>query len=144
MKKTTQTTKNQWKCNKCDHLYDLEPVCSRKTCLAGKYPIYLSQGCSWKCQLCLRGFVKPHHGQHQCNRGPPESLANQNQTKCVPFKYEYFRLNELQMIVAIIMSFLVCIYTVIYLGIFTCFQNTPIVKSSNVKLSAYLWISISL
>ena len=128
---------SQWKCNKCEHLSDLEPVCSRKTCLAGKYPVYLSQGCCWKCQLCLPGFVKPHHGQHQCNRCPSESLANQNQTKCVPFKYEYFQINELQMIVATIMSFLGCIYTATYLGIFICFRNTPTVKSSNIKLSAF-------
>ena len=128
---------SQWKCNKCDHFSDLEPVCTRKTCLAGNYPVYLSQGCCWKCQLCLPGFVKPHQGQHECIRCPSESLANQNRTKCVPFEYKYFQINELQMIVAMIMSFLGSIYTVTYLGIFIWFRKTPMVKSSNIKLSAF-------
>ena len=44
---------SQWKCEKCDHLSDLDPVCTTKTCPASYYPVHLSQGCCWKCQLCL-------------------------------------------------------------------------------------------
>ena len=128
---------SHWKCTKCDHFSDLQPICTKRTCLAGYYPVYLSQGCCWKCQLCLPGFVKPYQGQHECIRCSSESLTNQNRTNCVPFKYIYFQINELQMIVAIIMSFLGCIYTVTYLVIFIWFRNTPMVKSSNIKLSAF-------
>ena len=41
------------------------------------------------------------------------------------------------MIVATTLSFLGCVYTVTYLGIFIWFRNTPMVKSSNFKLSIF-------
>lgn len=136
-KKYNRSEISQWKCDKCKHLSDLEPVCTTKSCPTSYYPVYLSQRCCWKCQLCLPGFVKPHKGQQQCTRCPSETLTNQNQTKCVPFEYKYFKANKLQMIVATILSFLGCIYTVTYLGIFIWFRNTPMVKASNLKLSIF-------
>ena len=136
-KKYNRSEVSQWKCDKCKHLSDLEPVCITKICPASYYPVYLSQRCCWKCQLCLPGFVKPHQGQQQCTRCPSETLTNQNQTQCVPFQYKYFKANKLQMIIATILSFLGCVYTVTYLGIFIWFRNTPMVKSSNLKLSIF-------
>ena len=136
-KKYNRSEISQWKCDNCKDLSDLEPVCITKICPASYYPVYLSQRCCWKCQLCLPGFVKPHQGQQQCTRCPSETLTNQNQTQCVPFQYKYFKANKLQMIIATILSFLGCVYTVTYLGIFIWFRNTPMVKSSNLKLSIF-------
>ena len=128
---------SEWKCDKCDHLSDLEPVCTTKTCPASYYPVYLSQGCCWKCPLCLPGFVKPRQGQQQCSRCPTETLTNQNQTNCMPFQYKYFKTNKLQRVVATILSILGCIYIATYFGIFVWFRNTPMVRSSNLKLSIF-------
>ena len=128
---------SEWKCDKCDHLTDLEPVCTTKICPASYYPVYLSQGCCWKCPLCLPGFVKPRQGQQQCTRCPTESFTNENQTKCIPFQYKYFKTNKLQRVMATIWSFLGCIYIVTYFGIFVWFRNTPMVRSSNLKLSIF-------
>ena len=136
-KKYNRSEISQWECDKCKHLSNLEPVCTTKSCPASYYPVYLTQRCCWKCQLCLPGFVKPHQGQQQCTRCPSETLTNQNQTQCVPFKYKYFKANKLQMIIAAILSFVGVIYTVTYLGIFIWFRNTPMVKSSNLKLSIF-------
>ena len=136
---------SQWKCDKCDHLRNLEPVCTTKTCSASYYPVYLSHGCCWKCQLCLSGFVKPHQGQQQCTRCPTESLTNQNQTKCILFQYKYFKTNKLQRVVATILSFLGCIYIATYIGIFAWLRNTPMVRSSNLKLSVFqMFLHLSL
>ena len=128
---------SKWICGKCDHFPDLEPVCVIKNCSVGHYPVYFSQGCCWKCQPCLPGFVKPVLGQHQCTKCSSESLPNQNQTKCIPFQYKYFTINKLQKTVAITLSSFGCIYASIYIGIFIWFCNTPMVKSSNLKLSIF-------
>ena len=82
-------------------------------------------------------FVKPRQGQHQYTRCPSESLTNQNQTKCIPSEYKFFKTTELQRIVATILSFLGCIYAVTYFGVFIWFRNTPMMKLSNLKLSIF-------
>ena len=71
---------SKWICGKCDNFPDLEPVCVIKNCSVGHYPVYFSQGCCWKCQPCLPGFVKPVLGQHQCTKCSSESESNKMHT----------------------------------------------------------------
>ena len=128
---------NPWKCQNCEILSDLEPICTRNICSAGHYPIHLPTKCCWVCHICSPGFVKSSEGQHECTKCNSSTITNQNQTKCLPFSYHYFKISLKQRITAISLSSVGCAYIICFLAIFACYKDTPIVKSSNLNLSIF-------
>lgn len=133
-----QNTKvNPWKCQNCEILSDLEPVCTRNICSAGHYPIHLPTKCCWVCHICSPEFVKSSEGQHECTKCNSSTITNQNQTKCLPFSYHYFKISLKQRITAISLSSVGCAYIICFLAIFAYYKDTPIVKSSNLNLSIF-------
>ena len=126
---------NQWKCKQCTNKTMLQPVCYNKNCSAGFFPVYISQGCCWICQLCYPGFAKSHEGQHDCSQCPSDSMPNKNQTKCLKVQYQYFIISHSQQLTAIALSSVGIVYTLGFLAVFLFYKDTPIVKSSNLALS---------
>ena len=126
-----------WTCWECANLPKLHPVCSKRNCSPGYYPVYLSSGCCWNCLPCYPGYIKPTEGQTSCFKCQYDSIANINKTQCLPFIYKYFRITYSQRIVAAVLSILGCIYTTFTFAVFLYYKNTPIVKSSNFMLSIF-------
>ena len=131
------TKANPWKCQNCEILSNLDPICTRNICSAGYYPINLPTKCCWVCHVCFPGFVKSSEGQHECNKCNSSTITDQNQTKCLPFSYQYFRISLKQRITAISLSSVGCAYIICFLAIFAYYKDTPIVKSSNLNLSIF-------
>ena len=126
---------NQWKCEQCTNRTMLQPVCHNRNCSAGFFPVYISRGCCWVCQLCYPGFVKSNEGQHGCSKCPTDSVPNKNQTKCLKAQYKYFIISDFQQLTAIALSSIGIVYTLCFLAVFLFYKDTPIVKSSNLALS---------
>ena len=124
-----------WTCGKCEKLPKLQPVCSARNCSPGYFPLYLSRGCCWNCHPCYAGYVKPSTGQRSCFKCQLGTITNTNKTKCLPFIYRYFQISKFQQVVAAIFSAMGGVYTTVFLGVFLYYKETPIVKSSNIKLS---------
>ena len=123
-----------WRCGECAHLI-LQQVCSKSNCSAGYFPVHLSQTCCWRCQPCYPGFVKSEEGQHGCSKCPADSIPNKNQTKCFNVQYKYFIISDFQQLTAVTLSSIGIVYTFCFLAVFLFYKNTPIVKTSNFRLS---------
>ena len=124
-----------WKCEQCTSRTMFEPVCHNRNCSDGFYPVYISRGCCWICQLCYPGFVKKSEGQHGCSKCPTDSIPNENRTKCSKIQYQYFIISDFQQLTAIVLCSIGIVYTLCFLTVFLFYKNTPIVKSSNLTLS---------
>ena len=123
-----------WRCGECTHLI-LQPVCNKSNCSDGYFPVYFSQTCCWRCQPCYPGFVKSEEGQHVCSKCPADSIPNKNQTKCLNVEYTYFIISDFQQLVAVTLTSIGSVYTLCFLTVFLFYKNTPIVKTSNFRLS---------
>ena len=126
---------NGWTCWECETLPKLHPVCRKRNCSAGYYPVYLSSGCCWNCLPCYPGYIKPTDNQAPCFKCQHDTVANTNKTKCLPFTYKHFQITYFQRIVAAALSILGCICHTFIFAVFLYYKNTPIVKSSNFTLS---------
>ena len=124
-----------WTCEQCTNQTMFEPVCHYRNCSAGFFPVYISRGCCWICQLCYPGFFKTNEGQHDCSKCPTDSIPNKDQTICLKVQYKYFIISDFQQLTAIALSSIGIVYTLCFLAVFLFYKNTPIVKSSNLTLS---------
>ena len=135
--KRTSKKLSGWKCGLCKNLTSYKQVCTTGICPAGHYPVYLAQGCCWQCQRCFPGFVKPNEGQQLCTKCNFDTIANANQTQCLPFVFQYFELSDLQQVIVVVLCSVGSLYTSVFLGVFMYFKDTPVVRSSNLKLSVF-------
>ena len=126
-----------WKCGLCKNLTSYKQVCTTGNCPVGRYPVYMAQGCCWQCHSCFPGFVKPNEGQQLCTKCNFDAIANANQTKCLPFVFQYFEISDIQQVIAVVLCSLGSLYTSVFLGVFMYFKDTPVVRSSNLKLSVF-------
>ena len=115
---------------------DIQPVCER-TCSAGQYAIFISAKCCWKCFTCPPGYVKPIKGPQQCSKCTYDSIPNRNFSRCLQFSHSYYSIKNRRKIAALTFSVSGIIYTLSFLVIFLWYKNTPLVKSSNLKLSVF-------
>ena len=100
--KGTSKKLSGWKCGLRKNLTNNKQVCTTESCPAGSYPVYFAQGCCWQCQPCFPGIVKPYKGQQFCTKCNFDTIANANQTQCLPFVFQYFKLSDMQQIIAIV------------------------------------------
>ena len=124
-----------WWCRNCEEFAGVDAACESNICSSGNYPSYPSDQCCWKCLTCPSTYVKPNEGQHLCTKCRLDSIPNKNRTQCLPFIYKYLTLNSEQELGVKILSTLGSAYTLFFLVVFVYYKSTPIVKSSNMKLS---------
>ena len=63
---STYFTSSGWTCWECTNVKKLQPVCRKRNCSTGYYPVYLSSGCCWNCRPCYPGYIKSTEGQTSC------------------------------------------------------------------------------
>ena len=127
---------------------DLEPLeslkggptrCHNITCGPGFYKTYgnISNGYAWKCEPCSRNTIKLFQGNTICTpcTGMHE-IPNQNQTACVdPYVKAPLEINTKERIFVDALCVLGIGSTLATMVVFTKKKDTPIVKTSDYKLS---------
>ena len=105
-------------------------------CMPGHYPIYIIGKCCWKCISCDADTVKKSVGLQVCSKCDKSiSMANQNQTECLHYKYDFFTPSKTKVDMVLVLSLSGFLYTVFFLSVFAIYRNTPVVKASNFLLS---------
>ena len=105
-------------------------------CMPGHYPIYIIGKCCWKCISCDADTVKKAVGLQVCSKCDKSiSMANQNQTECLHYKYDFFTPSKTKVDMVLVLSLSGFLYTVFFLSVFAIYRNTPVVKASNFLLS---------
>ena len=93
----------------------------------------------WNCKRCKQNFYKSTHGNtHQCMECLFPFTVNTDRTTCYdPYKEEHLRDMNTKMVGAIIVpASILCGLTVFTMIIFCIKRTTPIVRSSNLEMTA--------
>ena len=99
-------------------------TCS-EICVAGFYNI--SGSCCWKCVRCKHGSYKHEPGNHPCISCPFATISDTNRTRCISLPMYILKADSFYFILTAALS---CIGI-----IFVMVTKTPLVKSSNFRMS---------
>ncbi|XP_069463318.1 extracellular calcium-sensing receptor-like [Ambystoma mexicanum] len=114
------------------------PVGFRKATLPGK-PM-----CCFQCVPCLMGDISNQTDSRECIKCPWDQWPNKEQDKCTPKITEFLSYKETFGATLAASSIFSSVIPAAILAIFAHFNNTPIVKASNSKLSYVLLLSLTL
>ncbi|XP_060541313.1 vomeronasal type-2 receptor 26-like [Pantherophis guttatus] len=100
--------------------------------------------CCYDCTVCPKGKISDQTDMDDCFQCPEDQYPNNNQDLCMPKHVTYLSFKELLgaglATSALVLSFI----TILVLGIFLKYHNTPIIKANNRSLSYTLLISLLL
>nr|XP_033771482.1 vomeronasal type-2 receptor 26-like [Geotrypetes seraphini] len=116
--------------------------CSQ-SCAPGyrKLPIEGKPICCYDCIPCPAGEISNKTDMDNCIRCPEDQWPNEKKDACVPKMISFLSHEEPLGIILMLISIFFLFITVIILGIFINYRDTPIVKSNNTNLSYILLVS---
>ncbi|KAM9330289.1 vomeronasal type-2 receptor 26-like [Gastrophryne carolinensis] len=101
--------------------------------------------CCYDCVECSEGEISNTSDSENCQKCSNEAWPDEKKVKCVPKLYEYLSYEEDTL--ALIFSLLASVFsaiTLLTLGTFIYFRDTPVVKANNQTVSFILLTSIFL
>ncbi|XP_063281808.1 uncharacterized protein LOC134566025 [Pelobates fuscus] len=121
-------------------------ICSEK-CLPGTRKVLRQeiQTCCYDCILCSDGEITNRTDSENCEKCLNAEWPNERKDRCIPKLEEFLAYrNDTIAIILSSLSILCFLITFMILVIFIWYQDTPIVKANNKKLSFVLLVSIML
>lgn len=105
-------------------------------CTEGLYDTELGSKCCWKCIPCPDGFFKDSIGNDKnCTRCPFMTISSKNRSSCIVLSKVFFQRGELLVTLLLFFSIVGAMVTFCMLLLFIRHRKTPVVKSSNFKMS---------
>ncbi|XP_018423210.1 PREDICTED: vomeronasal type-2 receptor 26-like [Nanorana parkeri] len=123
----------------------LESRCS-EVCLPGNR-IKLGSSihsCCYDCVPCSEGEISNQTDSENCMKCRDDEWPNEKKDRCILKLQEFLSYTDVLSEVFITASTLLCIVTLLVMGIFVSYLNTPVVKANNRNLSFVLLVSIML
>lgn len=118
-----------------EQAYEINSTCS-DTCLPGTYAIYnAAKTCCWQCVSCENNFFKNNISLDECQACPEHYVSNPDHSSCIALEDIYLLFDSNAAFIMYIISAFGIIITTFFIGTFLYHRNTPIVRSSNTKLS---------
>ncbi|XP_044514861.1 vomeronasal type-2 receptor 26-like [Gracilinanus agilis] len=118
-------------------------VCSNN-CGPGfrKIPLEGQPACCFDCSPCPEGEISSQNNIEHCTKCPEDEYPNKWRDFCLPKVVTFLNVKEPVGMALACMAVSFSLLTVLVLGVFVKFQDTPIVKANNRTLSYTLLISL--
>ncbi|XP_072263082.1 vomeronasal type-2 receptor 26-like [Pyxicephalus adspersus] len=100
--------------------------------------------CCYDCVPCAEGEISNITDSENCMKCTEEEWPNQKKDRCIQKLLEFLSYTNEISIIFISLSVSFCIVTLLAMGIFILYLNTPIVKANNRNLSFVLLVCILL
>nr|XP_033771437.1 vomeronasal type-2 receptor 26-like [Geotrypetes seraphini] len=124
----------------------LFPSLCSQSCAPG-YRKLLRKGepiCCYDCIPCPDGEISNQTDMDNCIQCPEDQWPNEKRDACVPKRISFLSYQEPLGIILMFISIFFFLITVVILGIFIHYGDTPIVRSNNRNLSYILLVSVML
>ncbi|KAM8921437.1 vomeronasal type-2 receptor 26-like [Pelodytes ibericus] len=120
-------------------------VCS-ESCLPGyrKVEIKGNPICCYGCLQCSEGQISNSADMENCIHCPEEQWSNEKRDQCILKIIDFLSFEDPLGLALTIVAILFSIVTLLVLGIFIKFQESPIVRANNQELSYILLVSLML
>ncbi|OCT56596.1 hypothetical protein XELAEV_18004629mg [Xenopus laevis] len=101
--------------------------------------------CCYDCVLCSEGEISNITDSEECFRCSDLEWSNENRTHCIAKVEEFLSYtNDVISLVVSTLCILFFLITLLILGVFVSYRDTPIVRANNKNLSFLLLVSIKL
>ena len=118
-----------------------QSVCKSK-CRPGMYqtnPVM----CCWECVECSRGTFSRRHGSSNCTACPKYQRTNADRTGCEDLPLKNVVWGDAFSVICSLLATVGFALTVLSLGVFVKYRDTPLVKGSSYHMSIFLLILIA-
>ncbi|XP_060541308.1 vomeronasal type-2 receptor 26-like [Pantherophis guttatus] len=100
--------------------------------------------CCYNCTRCPEGKITNQIDRDDCFQCPEDQYPNNKQDLCMPKDISYLSYEEPLGISLVTLALVLSFITILVLGIFRKYHNTPIIKANNRSLSYTLLLSLLL
>lgn len=107
----------------------------RERCPLGTFTKYGYGACWWSCQKCLHGTYNSNHTATLCKVCPEDQMTNAAQSGCVDKLLTIVDYEEVLSVILLGACGLGEILTLFVLGVLVKYQDTPVVKATNLTFT---------
>ncbi|XP_007441045.1 vomeronasal type-2 receptor 26-like [Python bivittatus] len=100
--------------------------------------------CCYNCTACPEGKISDQMDMDDCFQCPEDHYPNNDHNLCIPKNVSYLSYKEMLGTGLATLALLLSFITILVLGIFLKYHDTPIVKANNCSISYVLLISLLL